>query len=54
MRRAYLELLLLGILKSYINKLSISKEVEQTMKEFVRDTPNPMGTDEYQLADKIR
>lgn len=46
--------MLLTILNTHNSKLSINKDIDQTMKDFVRDTPNPMVTDEYQVADKIR
>lgn len=48
-----MELVLLTILKTHQNKLSVNRDIDQVMKDFVRDAPNPMVTDEYQIADKI-
>ena len=54
MRRAYLELVLLTILKTHSLNMPVNKDIEPTMKKFVTQTPNPMVTDEWQLADQIR
>lgn len=54
MRRAYVELVLLVILRCHKHKLNPQKELQDALNQFVKDTPNPMVTDEFQIADQIR
>lgn len=47
MRRAYVELVLLGILRCHKHKLNPKSDLTETLNHFVKDTPNPMVTDEF-------
>ena len=53
MRRAYLEIICLNILMA--DQLKTKGNYLQTaMKDFVINTPNPMGQEEYRIAESIQ
>lgn len=54
MRRAYLEMILLGMLKLGHGKIRGNYLIDEQLKEFMRGTPNAMAHDEYRIAEQLK